>query len=199
MIVSSLTQELDVRFSALIKSRALGGPLLPLLTFEADFGDLSKLKPAKIDKALVSDMAAARKAANDKVKELGADDISGDLLREAMASKQQLMLSIDSSWVVEAAFVTYLTGEGGEADLRGKIMLTFPDEGNMGNKTFATTLKALQELSTSRSFDFYSRAAKADRMGGGIDKSTMRDRKHNFCWAGLRRMGRRGWLRGRGV
>lgn len=158
--VASLQQELDIRFSSLIKTRCVGSSI-PMLSFEVDFGGCAEVKAGGVDKALIGDMAAARKAANDRIKDMASDEVSGDMLREMLAAKAHLMVSIDATWVLESALVTFVTGDGGEADLKRKILNQMPDDGNMGNKTFATVTKALQGLATQRCYDFYSRAAKA--------------------------------------
>lgn len=117
--VSNLSEEVDFRFAAALKTVAVDAGDLQTIVCENDLvGRRSKVSKGQMDKSVVMEWQAARDSCNDMLSASGTSE--GEAIVSRLGKKEQSLRAIDSTFLVEIRFVQSMAGEAGEKLLKQK-------------------------------------------------------------------------------
>lgn len=157
--VGSISEEIELRISAAVKTKAVDDELLQPFWCENELvGKRSAYRTGKsLDKALVTPLKAPRKKPTALFEEQG--DMGASEVSRLLASKESWLLSMDKSFALEISFLTGMVGNGGAEILQSQILAAMPD-GSAATASFtpAGALQNLSAMSTSRLHGFCTKS-----------------------------------------
>lgn len=162
--VASVADECDLRVAAVLKARAVQTGAIKPFWVEQELLDGLKVgadkagPKKKVAASLVGFMAVPRQRATALFEEHGEMD-SSEVAR-LLGSKEQWLLSMGNTFMVEIAFLSSMLGSGGESVLQRMVLRTMPDT---STATIAFTpngaYQKLSALSESKLAKFCSKGA----------------------------------------
>ena len=152
MLVSSLSDEVDMRLAAALRAEALRLGMLPGLACELELIEYVSpiTKDIKIDALLLADNKAMMETAISSLKAL--DITEGSKVVEHLNKDELKYRQVDERFDIECAFFRAILGEGGEKMLESKILAILPTETRRVTETAA--LQRLRILQTSELYKF---------------------------------------------
>lgn len=153
--VDSVYDEVDKNIAAHLKTMVVAGELLDPLLCELSLVETHN-EVVKIDREVLEPFALARAQANNLLG--GVHWTSGEELVEKLTEKQQSLVQLDASFVIEIEFMKSLAGEEGTLMMQQLIMQCLPS----ATRTMTVTQSAekLNDLAMSERANFCSSAGK---------------------------------------
>ena len=150
-VVSSVNEELNLKVAAAIKTRAVDSKQLASLWCEDELVPSGRPKPEhKVDASLLREGILARNSCNGFLPE--GECATGLAIKNALLSKQRLLVSIDKTWKVEELFFESFIGEAGERRLREITQDCLPTSERV--RTVEECLGLLQNIEDSKIYQF---------------------------------------------
>jgi hypothetical protein len=149
--VSSLMEEVEIRFAAHLKSLTVQCcDLLPLMCEDELVVDILKGTKGQVDESVLRTWRAARQSCNDAIRATG--QIEGTSMIAFLTKKEAALRSVDSTFLMEIRFFSELVGEAGEKILQDKIRCIMPTADKAVSE--ADALNQLKVLQGSDIFKF---------------------------------------------
>ncbi len=145
ILVDDPTEEVRMRIAAVVKGHAVGDGCLQEL-FGERFFCTTPFPQQTVAPELYTDAGAARAAITSILENSNVE--SGEYMKELVAKKQHVVISLDPSFKLELAYCAFVSGEGGEKVVQAKILGIMPS-----NEREETIIGALAKLVVLRESD----------------------------------------------
>ena len=125
--VQSVTEELQIRLAAVVKTRARDQDLLPALFMEDSLVARNRVPElGKVQPELLAEAKVARATANQM---LGSENwLHGEAVQSLLDKKGSTLIALDRTFAIERCFILAMLGEAGEKRLLEELVEILPSE-----------------------------------------------------------------------
>lgn len=155
--VSNMSEEVDFRFAAALKTLVVDSAELQAISCEDDLvGRRARATKGQVEKGVFMEWQAARDSCTGLLSSMGTGD--GDAIVAQLTKKESSLRAIDSTFLVEIRFFQSMAGEAGERILKDKVLGLMPTAKNAVCE--AKVITSLKQLMAADLYKFAGAGAR---------------------------------------